>query len=358
MEQNRSRPFFAYLATNAPHTPLEVDERYVEPFRKVGLDDVTAKVYGMVANLDENAARLLKSLHELGLERDTLVVFLTDNGPQQRRFNAGMRGLKGSVYEGGIRVPCFIRWPGGIEAGTQVDRLAAHIDLMPTLLDLCGIRQARRPKLDGLSLAPLLRDAQVPWTDRTLYFQWHRGDEPQLFRASAAVNQRYKLVDGKELYDLGQDPQESTDIASMHPNIVTEMRKGYEEWFRDVSSTRGYAPPRIYVGTKHENPVTLTRQDWRGPKAGWADDSLGHWEVDIRSAGRYRVALRMPRAPAGGEARFSLNGSSATQSFTRGATELRFEEITLRKGTGRIEAVLSSGAREVGPHYVDLEKIA
>ena len=357
MEQNRSRPFFAYVATNAPHTPLEIDEHYVEPFRKAGLDEVTAKVYGMVANLDENAGRLLDSLRKFELERDTIVVFLTDNGPQQRRYNAGMRGLKGSVYEGGIRVPCFVRWPGRIEAGTKVDRLAAHIDLMPTLLDWCGVKQPGRLKLDGRSLSPVVRGGQASWQDRTLYFQWHRGDEPQPFRASAALNQRYKLVEGKELYDLEEDPEESTDIASRHPNIVAGMRKGYEDWFRDVSSTRGYAPPRIHAGTKHENPVTLTRQDWRGPKAGWAEESLGHWEVDVRSGGKYRVTLRMPPAAADGEARFSLNGTSSTQAFSAGASEVRFDEVTLRRGPGRVEAILALGPKEVGPHYVDLEKL-
>ena len=356
MEQNRSRPFFAYLATNAPHTPLEIDERYVEPFRKAGLDDVTAKVYGMVANLDENAGRLLDSLRKFELEGDTIVVFLTDNGPQQRRYNTGMRGLKGSVYEGGIRVPCFVRWPGRIEAGTKVDRIAAHIDLMPTLLDWCGVRNPDL-KLDGRSLGPLVNVEPATWPDRTLYFQWHRGDEPQPFRASAALQQRYKLVDGKELYDLERDPEESTDIASQHPNVVAGMRKGYEDWFRDVSSTRGYAPPRIHAGTKHENPVTLTRQDWRGPRAGWTEESLGHWEVDVRSGGRYRVTLRMPPSAASGEARFSLNGTSITQTFSAGASEVRFDEVKLRRGSGRLEAILVQASNEIGPHYVDLEKL-
>jgi hypothetical protein len=175
---------------------------------------------------------------------------------------------------------------------------------------------------------------------------------------SAARNQRYKLVDGKELYDLEKDPEESTDVASLHPDIVKEMSKGYEDWFRDVSSTRGYAPPRIHIGTKHENPVTLTRQDWRGPKAGWADDSLGHWEVDVRSGGRYRVTLRMPPAEAGGEARFSFNGISSTQSFPGGASQVRLDEVTLQRATGRVEAALSLGSKEVGPHYIDLEKLA
>jgi arylsulfatase A-like enzyme len=357
MESNRTSPFFAYLATNAPHTPLEIDERYVRPFRKSNLDEVTAKVYGMVSNLDENVGRVLTALKKNNLERDTIVVFLTDNGPQQPRYNAGMRGLKGTVYEGGIRVPCFVRWPGRLQAGTKIDRLAAHIDLMPTLLELCGVRAPEVP-IDGRSVAPLLRNPTTRWADRTLYFQWHRGDEPELFRSCAARDQRYKLVDGKELYDLEADSAEKRDLAGSQEQRVASMRKGYEAWFRDVSATRGYAPPRIYVGTEHENPVTLTRQDWRGPRAGWEKDSLGYWEVDVRNPGRYEVVFRMPEAPGAGEARFSLNGATPSQRFGSGASEVRFAQVTLSRGPGRAEASLVFGGKSIGPHYVDLRRLA
>ena len=269
IEQNRARPFFAYIATNAPHTPLQIDDSWVEPYARAGLDETTAKIYGMVANVDRNIGRLLQKLKALDLERNTILVFLTDNGPQQKRYNAGMRGLKGTVYEGGIRVPCFVRWPAGVKPGSRIDHIAAHIDLLPTILEACGVRKSEEVKFDGRSLAPLLRGETIAWPDRTLYFQWHRGDEPEPYRNCAALTPRYKLVNGKELYDLTEDPAEERDLAARHPDVVARLRKGYEAWFQDVSATRGYAPPRIHLGTPHENPVTLTRQDWRGPRAGW-----------------------------------------------------------------------------------------
>ena len=257
----------------------------------MGLDDTTAKVYAMVKNLDDNVGRLIAALKRLGLEENTILIFMTDNGPQQPRYNAGMRGRKGTVYQGGIRVPFFVRWPRQFRAGTTVDRIAAHIDVVPTLLEACRVSPPSGAGLDGVSLLPLARGGAPSWPDRTLYFQWHRGDAPEPFRAAAVRSQRYKLVDGKELYDLEKDPAESADIAAANPEIVARMRKSYQAWFQDVSSTRGYDPPRIFLGTRHEDPVRLTRQDWRGPKAGWGADSAGYWEVDVREGGRYRVTL-------------------------------------------------------------------
>jgi arylsulfatase A-like enzyme len=356
IEQNRSRPFFAYIPTNAPHSPLQVDESYVAPFRTMGIDDATAKVYGMVKNLDDNMGRLLGRIKALNLEENTILIFLTDNGPQQNRYNAGMRGRKGTVYQGGIRVPFFVRWPGAIKPGGKIDRIAAHIDVLPTLLEACGVDKLAGPAVDGKSLMPLLRGSRANWPDRTLFTQWHRGDEPELFRSCAARTQRYKLVEGRELYDLDEDPGETTDIASAKPDVAARLRKATEEWFHDVSSTRGYAPPRIYIGTRHENPVILTRQDWRGPKATWGEGALGYWEVDVRAAGRYEVTLRISPAPGQGEAHFRLNNAALKRPVAKGASEVRFTTVDLKTGPGRLEPSLRFGDKEVGVRYVDVKK--
>jgi arylsulfatase A-like enzyme len=354
IEANRGRPFFTYLATNAPHTPLEIDERYVAPYRSPGLDETTVRIYGMIANLDENIGRLLAKLNALDLERDTLLIFMTDNGPQQRRYNAGMRGLKGSVYEGGIRVPCFFRWKGALRPRVM-NRLAAHIDVLPTLLEACGLPKSSTAELDGRSLWPLLNGKSAAWSDRTLYFQWHRGDVPELYRSCAARSGRYKLVNGKELYDLMTDPAEKRDIAARQPEVVTRMRKGYEDWFRNVSATRGYDPPRIHLGTPHENPVVLTRQDWRGPRAGWAPDSLGHWETEVTRPGPYQIRLRFPPAEAAGEAQFQSGGLALKQAFQAGADSVTFTAVELPTGKARLEPCLRFDAKTIGVHYVDIE---
>ncbi len=155
IEKNQRQPFFAYLPTNAPHTPLEIEDAFWKPFAQKGLDEVTAKVYGMCRNLDDNMAKLHESLERLGLVENTILIFMTDNGPQQPRYVAGMRGRKGTVYQGGIRVPFFMRWPARLKPG-RIGRIAAHIDVMPTLAEACGAKAPADRKIDGRSLMPLL----------------------------------------------------------------------------------------------------------------------------------------------------------------------------------------------------------
>ena len=358
IESNRAAPFFVYLATNAPHSPLEIADAYVEPYRKMGVEEKTAKVYGMVANLDENIGRVLARLEQLKLADDTILIFLTDNGPAGQRYNGGMRGAKGTVYEGGIRVPFFVRWPGVIKLGSQTDRLAAHIDVLPTLLEACGATAPRGVKLDGRSLMPLLRGDPRPWPDRTLFFQWHRGDEPELFRSCAARNQRWKLVNGQELYDLASDPAESKDLSAEQPAIAAKLRQEYEAWFQDVSSTRGYAPPRIHLGTKFENPVILTRQDWRGPQASWGAGALGYWEVLVTAAAKYEISVQMAPAAAAGQVRFRLNGASLERPVAAGAAECALGVSEIPAGPGRLEAEVAAGGKTTGVHYVTVRRVA
>jgi hypothetical protein len=323
----------------------------------MGLDETTARVYGMVKNIDENVGRLLAELKKLGLEERTIVIFLTDNGPQQVRYVCGLRGRKGTVYEGGIRVPCFVRWPARLKPGQKIDRIAAHIDILPTLLDACGVAIPEGLFLDGVSLLPLLRGQKVPWPDRTLFFQWHRGDVPQLYRDCAARSQKYKLVNGKELYDIDADPGETKNIAALHTDIVRRLRAAYEEWFRDVSATRGYEPPRIYLGTQFENPVTLTRQDWRGPRAGWGSDSLGYWEVFVREAGAYAVTLRFGPTRAETDVHFRLGNVNLSQTVKAASEVCRFDSVQLEAGEARLEAWLGSGDKSVGVSYVEMNRL-
>lgn len=356
MATHRDEPFFCYIAPNAPHDPLEIAEEYVAPFKDKNLGDKTEKVYGMVKNLDDNVARVFNTLEKLYLLDDTILIFMTDNGPQHERFNAGMRDKKGSVYQGGIRVPFFIRYPRAIKAGSQIGYTAAHIDILPTLLEACRIRMPEQLKIDGRSLMPLLRGADVRWADRTLFTQWHRGDEPVLFQNHAARSQRYKLVNGKELYDLQSDLAESKDIAKEKPEVVAELRKASIDWFNDVSATRGYAPPRIFLGTEIENPVLLTRQDWRGASAGWDRTSVGYWEVDVRAKGTYEVLLRIPPARVGGEATVHFGLRDWTQKFPQGATEIRVSGMAWEERKGRLEAWISFGGSKLGVLYAEVRK--
>ena len=378
---NRDRPFFAYLAFNAPHTPLtEVPQEHYERYRAMDLTagrfagpgwplgqtmnaDAMARVYAMVSNIDENVGRVLAKLREVGLEKDTIVVFLTDNGPQQPRFNGGMRGLKGTPYDGGVRVPCFIRWPAGLgaSAGRTVDRVAAHVDMAPTLLAACGVTPPPGVKMDGINLLPLLtgKVGADAWPDRTIYVQWHRGEVPQRDRSFAARSQRWKLVqpagtDGKpfdpryELYDLSAEAAETRDVAAEHPEVVEQMRADYRRWFDDVTAGRDLAqPPRIHVGTRHENPVRLTRQDWRGPRAGWGPKSLGHWEVETAEAGQFEVTLELPAGDVR-SVHVRAGGVNIDQPVQPGQTSVKLAPVPLPAGPARFEAWATAGGETVG----------
>jgi len=390
VEQNRDTPWFAYLAFNCPHTPLQVADEYIKPFDDVDFaalsygwteghplprkidHDATARVYGMVANIDENVGRLLARLDELGIAENTIVLFLTDNGPQQPRYNAGMLDRKGNVHEGGIRVPCFVRWPARVAAGRKIDRIAAHIDVVPTMLDACGVEPPQALQLDGVSLMPLLEATSNNWSDRTLFFQWHRGDVPQPYRACAVRTQQYKLAQplgvpegafekqpAFELFDMSADPFEQHDVATEHPEIVADLKKRYDAWYADVRAEREFAPPRIVLGTEHENPATLTRQDWRGAHAGWSDKDRGHWLVDVARSGTFDITLRFPATSSDATAKFTLGNNAHTAKVPAGATEHTFHEVRLLPGEGQLDAWLAtdSDSEGVGAHYVDLVRL-
>jgi arylsulfatase A-like enzyme len=355
VEANTTRPFFLYLATNAPHDPLQVAEDLAAPYRRMGLDEQTAKTYAMVENADANIGRVLSRLESRGLDRNTIVIFMTDNGPQRARYNAGMRGVKGSVYQGGIRVPFFVRWPSVVKAGLEVDRIAAHIDVMPTLLEACGVAPPKH-LIDGRSLMPLLKNAGAVWPDRTLFTQWHRGEAPEPFRNAAVRTQRWKLVNGKELFDLANDPAEETDVAASQTDVVARLRGEYESWFATVSS-RGYDPPRIAIGTRHENPVVLTRQDWRGPRAAWTPEAVGHWEVAVAESANYQVKARIAPRKEAVRIAVSWNGASLAADAPAGAEEVVLGRMRLAKGDGRVTAEVSAGAGVTGVWSLEIARL-
>src|SRR5262249_43019645 len=310
-----------------------------------------------------------RKLDELELQKNTVVIFLTDNGPQQARYNAGMLQRKGSTHEGGIHVPCFVRWPSQFTAGHKVDRIAAHIDWVPTLLEITSIKKPDNVHFDGVSLLPLLKGETVTWPDRTLFFQWHRGDVPELYRAFAARSQQYKLVQPNgsgdatawktefKLYDMARDPLEMQDIAATHMEIVSRLKHDYEKWFRDVTSSRDYATPsRIVVGTPQANPARLTRQDWRGPGAGWTPQSLGYWEVDVAQPGSYEIAATLNAIEKPAVVRFALGQVKLQQEVALMATRVTFSNVRLPSGKGRLECFVEETGVRTGVRDVEIHR--
>lgn len=302
------QPFFIYLPPNVPHGPLEVSEDYSEPFVANGADPDVAKIYGMLKNLDENFGRLIAEIDAQGLREKTLIIFMTDNGPTSGRYNAGMRGAKGSVYEGGIRVPFYVRWPGNLEAGKRIDRIAAHIDVLPTLAEIAGAKLPGDRVLDGRSLLPLWKEqiSERQWPARTLFTQHIKSIIQAPFQNATAFNQSHKLVaypkaanEGRfaadmndlelALYDIESDFAETTDLSKSKPEILVELKRSYEGWFEDMKQTRGFQPGLIHLGTEFENPSLLCRyQDGHRPY-GTDPEPIG-WPVRIERAGRYQVS--------------------------------------------------------------------
>ena len=369
VELNRDQPFFIYIPTNAPHSPYDVPDSYIEPYTAKGLNDKDARIYGMITNIDENMGKLTAKLDELDLAANTILIFMTDNGPTTQHFTAGLRDQKTSAYDGGIRVPFFLRWPSQLQAA-KVDRLGAHIDVAPTLLDAARIDPPVSAEFDGVSLMPLLRGDVILWPERTIFIQSHRGNEPQLYRNFAAVGQKYKLLQPLsfrkpapadtplQLYDLESDAGEQNDLAGERTEVLADLKKQYEDWFEDVSASRGYDPPKIFIGTEYENPVILTRQDWRMAGAdGWADGYLGYWEVDVKSAGKYDIRFRFTRQERAGRAEFKLGDVKLSKPFTREAESVTFSGVDLEPGPGTLEARLIRGGKTVGVNYVDVSKL-
>ncbi|HEU5116428.1 MAG TPA: arylsulfatase [Isosphaeraceae bacterium] len=390
IEKTCDQPFFVYLPFNAPHAPLQVPEKDLALYKDKDLSpsqfpdvgypmpksfpqDDTARVYGMETNLDANVGRLLKKLDELDVAKDTIVIFLTDNGPQQPRYNAGLRGRKGSVYEGGIRVPFFVRWPGHTEAGRKVDEPAAHIDIAPTLLEACGVETPERVKFDGVSLVDLFEGKADRLANRFLFTQWHRGDVPEKFRAFEVRNRRWKLLQALgvgegpgpkepkfELFDIENDPYEKHDLASENPKVVQRLKNAYSRWFDDVCSTRGFEAPRIALGDPHESPTVFTRQDWRGPEAGWKPGSVGQWAVDVKEAGPYRVTFTFrPPGEKGARVRLSLGGASQEAEIGPDSTSQTFDSVDLKSGPSLLQATIQPYDKKepYGVNYAEVERL-
>ena len=329
VERHRDEPFFIYLPTNAPHTPLEVPDSYWKPYAEAGLDETTARVYGMVENIDDNLERLLIRLEQLGIRDNTVIAVVSDNGPQQSRYTAGLRGLKGTTYEGGIRTLSFWQWPDGFDGGRQLDAVAAHIDVAPTLLEWAGITPPSGRPFDGASLAPLF--SGEPFDERTHFSQVHRGLRPKLYQNAAVIAGRYKLVLAPEtfsdedwsyfdappieLYDLDADPGESRDIGDEEPELTADLRERYENWFADVRASRDFTPGVILIDSGAENPVVLSRyQD-----STFVDGIPTTWSVEVVEAGRYRLQVETAADTSAATLHVDISGSRQVYPLLAGS---------------------------------------
>ncbi len=287
-------PFFCYLPTNAPHGPFTAPSRNLKRFTDLGFDRNHAGFYGMIENIDENMARLMQKLDEWHLRENTLVIFLSDNGmagegsgrPDEGLgnlpdgtpllcYNAGMKGLKVSPDEGGVRVPLFLSWKGHIEPGRDIDRVTAHIDIFPTIAALAGA-ELPEGQVEGRSLLPLVENANAEWPDRFLYThvgRWDTGENPDDYqwKRFAIRSQRYRFVNNVALFDMENDPGQTKNVIDEHPDIVSEMRSAYDAWWKEtrpmmVNEDVPMSPTRPYHELYKKQLETTGIPKWEPPE--------------------------------------------------------------------------------------------
>jgi len=309
IHQEGEAPWFCYLAYNTPHSPFQVPDKYFDRYKALGLDDKLACVYGMCANLDDNIGRVLQVLDDTGQGANTIVVFMSDNGPNGVRYNAGMRGKKGDYHLGGIRVPCFIRWPANLQADVMVTNIAAHIDVLPTLMELCDIEPSEGLPLDGRSLVSLLAGDSVDWPDRKLFFQNSTPAGTGGASASVRTQDRHlvRTWQGWQLFDLTRDPGEETDVTSREPERAVQLQQAYATWYEEISKD---IPPQrlpVPVGRSEAPRVELSvaqaelqenvRYSGEYPNNAWAiawtSKGAGvEWRIDVQHEGDHVVVLQ------------------------------------------------------------------
>ncbi|MDE0770421.1 MAG: arylsulfatase, partial [Opitutaceae bacterium] len=367
-------PFFVYWAPNTPHHPLTVADSYADPYRKAGLSEETARFYGMITNLDDNFGRLLAAIEEAGETDNTLFIFLGDNGTsslhkQSDLWESGLRGRKTYVYENGIRVPMFIKVPGARGKGRRLKTVGSVEDLMPTILDVCEVPFPKSVSFDGKSLLPLLTDSKTDWPERTFYYQFHRGVKPIKYRNIAVRSGDYKLVQAVgrgvepfsletarfELYDLSSDPLETDDVAAKRPEVVERLKGRYDSWFADVMGS-GFEPVRTWIGSDRENPVLLTRQDWKG--GGLFDGDNGVFDLDVKTAGTYRITCRWSELlEATHSVTLKIGDPVIERVMLRSESQCRFDEVTLEAGPCSFEAWVELDGKKNGFRFVEIEKL-
>ena len=387
-EKNQEKdPFFVYISTNAPHGPFWVDEKYSQPYKDLGVASPMSEFYGMITNIDENIGKLRRDLNDLGIDDNTLLIFTTDNGTAAgisrnksenawNGFNDGMRGQKGSAYDGGHRVPFFVHWPdNGLSTGRDIEQLTAHIDVLPTLISAAGIKGFDSPNsIDGRNLMPLMRGAKIKLS-RTLFVHSQRIDHPVKWKTSSVMTDRWRLINGLELYDIVADPGQMSDVSGANGEVVAKLRGAYDKWW-DSINTRFEEYVRIKIGSSAENPSLITAHDWHPVKINgkfsgvpWNQNHIknqpffnGYWEIEVASKGRYEFILRQKPAQtnfimSANRAEIKIGGKTMTSEVILGADGVRFL-VDLDAGpTSLITKLTDANGKSRGAFFIEVRKL-
>lgn len=310
IEENKSNQFFCYLSFNAPHTPLQVPDKYYDLYKNVDPSVISEsekismteknvldakRIYGMVTNIDDNVGKLVSKLKELNIDQNTILIFMTDNGPQQFRYVSNLRGLKSSVYNGGIKVPFYLSYPKIHDAGLDIDNFSAHIDVLPSLLDLCDIETPKNIKIDGKNF--LNKSTE----ERSFFSYWTR-KSPELYQNMSLNKGNYKLVGNTnydspierfELFDIDNDPYEMENLIENKKELAIQMKLEMDNIYNELINSKNIKnKPRIIIGSEFENPTYLNRNDASGQRGIWAQNEIfGFWRIKALS-GKYNFRFK------------------------------------------------------------------
>ncbi len=386
IEENSDGPFFCYLAFNAPHTPLQVPDKYYQRFKDIDptggfendnrpFPDMTEKdkedarkVYAMVACIDENLGRLFQKLEDLNIAENTMVIFITDNGPQQFRYVAGMRGRKGSVYRGGIRVPLWIQYPEKYRGNKDIETNTAHIDILPTLAEICNAQLPDDRIIDGKSLVPLVEGQSVNWADRSLFFYWTRR-YPELYNNISVQKGNYKIAGHTnynaslskfELFDINSDPYEQKNLVMEKPDLAKSLKDELDKIYQELITSENIVnPPYIEIGNKNENPVYLNRNDAGGERGIWSQDNIyGMWRVHIEQ-GTYNVEFKFVQ-PVEGNGTINLETGAIINQMKTGPEStdiITMNNVSLPEMNGDLIPFYMLRNKRIFPFWVKLERI-
>lgn len=379
IDRNKDKPFFLYLPYNSPHSPMQVPDKYWNRFKHKELamkyhgeekedENFSRAALAMVENIDYNVGRVFNKLRALELEENTLVIYLSDNGPNGWRWNAGMRGKKGSTDEGGVRSPLVMQWKNKLPKGKHIEQIASSIDILPTLTDLAQIGMNTLKPLDGKSLKPLLMDNKPSWDERVVYNHWNG--------RTSLRTQRYRLDSDDRLYDMEKDGGQTIDLSGTLPQLIDSLKQLKRDWLQDVMpesketedrpftlghldyiytqipARDGVAHGNIERSNRHPNCTFFT--NWKGTK-----DSIS-WDVEVLADGKFEVEIyyTAKEKDLGSEFELRLGDSSLKgivtkahdpplvgadrdrdpriESYTKDFIPMALGKIQLKKGRGNL----------------------
>jgi arylsulfatase len=378
IESNKSNQFFCYLSFNAPHTPLQLPEKYYDLYKdldpsliyedekiKMSKKDINdaKKIYGMITNIDHNVGKLIKKLKELKIDKNTILIFMTDNGAQQKRYASNLRGLKGKVYQGGIKVPFYLKFPKiHGNNGKDINSLSAHIDVLPSLLNLCDIEIPKEKKIDGKNFL------NKPLKERSFFSYWTR-KSPELYQNMSLNKGKYKLVgntnydspiESFEFFDIDMDPYEIENLIENKKELAIEMKIEMDNIYDELINSKNITnKPRIIIGSEFENPSFLNRNDASGQRGIWAQNEIfGFWRTKVYK-GKYNF-------------RFKFNNLSLTtgqmvievgsQVFSKKVETddngyVLMENIHLNEGEFDITPFFRNERKNILPFWIEINKL-